>query len=459
MKQPIRGISVATFNKYHVQHGSTGELLFPYDDRRNKQLAALKQRFAPFAPNADKVMPILGSMSNTSLFGHGAVSSPVLILCFGEFDAMSAHEMTGYAAECAVDDIHALMHVSNNLAAFEEFKQIYIVPDNDEMGKKALNDMLEILDLEKVKVVTLPDNVKDVNDMLVQNREAEFKKCLWAGVVPQLPFLRVMEDVTAETLKLLDNVDNFCGYPTGIYELDRALYGGIRPGELLVIGGKSSMGKSSLARALAYRLSENRKVLFCGYEGRQTVDNLLFASLHYKVDIRDKVIRGKLPEARELIEAWGEVSTLTYVNTKVKDLASLLRNLKVAVRMKGFEVIVIDHLQYLINAIQHEGKYIKETQVYEDFMLSLHELTVEMNVAVILVTHVRRNLDSKGQEREEVDIEQFHGSSAIEKFADVCITISGERYNPNVRLKIAKNRLFGRSGDISLTYLQHGDYQ
>lgn len=435
-----------------------GALLFPYYDRRNKQLAAYHKRSAPFRPNADKVMPWEGNIQNISLFGEGAVSSKAAILCFGEFDAMSAHEMTGYSGLSPMNDDSALMHVNNNLASLEHYDVIYIVPDNDESGQQALNDVLELLDPTKVKVVKLPEDVKDVNDMLVAGREQEFKKCLWAGTAPQLTFVRDSEEVTNETLSLLEHLESFSGFPSGWTDLDNLLGGGpVRPGELLVIGGKTSMGKSSLARALAYRLRDH-KVLFCGYEGRQTMDNLAFASLHYKKDLKNMARRGELEEVKHYVNLWKEEGNIDMVNTKIKDLDSFLRNVKVACRMRGYKVVVLDHLQFLVNAMAGQGKYFKETQVIEDFMLRTHEAIVEMDIGFVLVSHVARNKDGQGVERKIVNIEEFHGSSAIEKYSDVAIAICGERYDPRVQLRVGKNRLFGMCGDVFLTYQPWGDY-
>jgi len=114
IKDTVRGIRPDIYERYHVVlESATGNICFPYNDRRNKQLKAYKLRKPPFAPNASKEMPYLGSFKNTSLFGYGAVSSKAAILCFGEFDAMSAHQMMGYAGISPINDDAAAGHCAH----------------------------------------------------------------------------------------------------------------------------------------------------------------------------------------------------------------------------------------------------------------------------------------------------------------------------------------------------------
>lgn len=459
IKDSIRGIRPEVYEKYHVVHESaTGNIAFPYNDRRNKQLKAYKIRKPPFAPNASKEMPILGTMKNTSLFGEGCVSSKVLLLCFGEFDAMSAHQMMGYTAMCPLNDDSAAGHCLRNLECFEKFEAIYVIPDNDKSGQETLEQLLDILPLEKLKIVRLPDSVKDVNDMLMQKREEEFKKCVWAATPPALKFLQTQEELSEATDKLLLDPMAFIGYETGWKEYDE-LVGGVRPGEVIVLGGKTSSGKSTLARAFAYRLSREVQTLFCGYEGRREIDNLAFASLHSKQPLIRMARANQMDKVKHYTDIWRKESAITYVDPKICDLDSYLRNLKIAVKMQGFKFVVMDHLHYMSNAMQAADKNgMNERQAIETFMLKLHEAVVDLNIAFILVSHVARNKDSKGVERTEVNVEEFHGSSAIEKYADVACVLFGERYNRSVTLRVGKNRLFGETGDIPLVYQPHGDF-
>ena len=456
----IRGISIGTYKKYHVVHDEKGNLLFPYDDRRNKQLKAYKTRLLPFSPNPEKVMPWIGSYKNTSLFGHGRVSSRVCILTFGEFDAMSAHQMTGYASECPINDDAAAGHINANLEGLLTFEVIYVVPDNDESGRETLEQILEVLPLEKLKIVRLPDDVKDVNDMLRLGRVEEFKKCLWAGTAPELQFIITPREIAERTDKLLDNPDAFVGFPTGIEAYDD-LVGGVRPGEIVVIGGKTSMGKSALARCLLYRL-RGKRVLWCGYEGRQEIDNMSFASQFHKRSIVDMAIEGKIEQVRPLVKEWNALSNIDFSYNRVESFKKYLVQLRQAVVMRGYRVIAIDHLHYMANTMQsHSERHMNEIEAIQTFMLQLHELAVEMDFGVLLVSHMARNKDSKGVERVETNIEDYHGSSAIEKYCDVGLAIFGEKYNPEVTVRVGKNRLLGRRGvgDIFLTYQQWGDYK
>jgi adenosyl cobinamide kinase/adenosyl cobinamide phosphate guanylyltransferase len=459
IREPLRGIKPEVYAKYHVVHESeTGSILFPYNDRRSKQLKCYKVRKAPFKSNPDKVMPLMGSPKNTSLFGYGAVSSKAAILCFGEFDAMSAHQIMGYAGISPLNDDSAAGHCLSNLPCFDDYEVVFVVPDNDKSGAETLEQLLDVLPLDKVKICKLPDDVKDVNDLLVQHREEEFKKALWAATAPQLKFLVHQSEVSKETQTLLEDPMAFIGYDTGLDAYDD-LVGGVRPGELLVLGGKTSSGKSSFARFLTYQMSHQVPTLFCGYEGRREIDNLGFASLHSQKPLIYMAKAKKFEEVKAYEDIWRKESTITYVDPKICDLKTYLRNLKIAVKMNGLKCVAMDHLHYMSNAMQASGSNIKETQAIETFMLQLHEAVVDLKIAFILVSHVARNKDSKGVERTEVNVEEFHGSSAIEKYADVAAVLFGERYNIETTLRVGKVRLFGRSGDVPLIFQPYGGYK
>jgi twinkle protein len=451
----IRGILPETFKKYQVVHDTSGSILFPYTDRRNKQLKAYKVRKAPFGPNPDKVMPWLGSYKSTALFGIGAVSSKALIICFGEFDALSAHQMTGYAAISPMNDDAAYNHILGNLDSLEGYSVIYVVPDNDKSGAETLDQVLNVLDLSVVKVVKLPLDVKDVNDMLMQGRGEEFKKVLWAGNPPNLKFIRSQATVTESTLKLMDNPSAFVGYSTGWEEYDD-IAGGVRPGEIVTVGARTSMGKSTFSRAMAHRLQEHG-VLFCGYEGRQDVDNILFASLEAQQPLLSMLRSGDAKQqamAKHWVKQWGEASQISWVNTDMSDLKSFLRGLATHVKISGQKIVVLDHLHYLVNSMPG----LQERQAIDTFMLRLHEAVVKLDVCAILVSHVSRNKDKAGKDRTDFNIGDYAGSSGIEKYSDVCVGLVGERYDPNVTITIEKNRLFGRRGEFNLAYQPWGDY-
>ena len=108
---------------------------------------------------------------------------------------------------------------------------------------------------------------------------------------------------------------------------------------------------------------------------------------------------------------------------------------------------MLDHLDYMVNT-----KKEKLHEAIEETVRRLHELAFSYNMHFVLICHPRQS----GQHGEEIGMHSLKGSSSIKQYADNIIILhrsarTDNTSDPNkVKIRIAKNRMFGTEG---ITYL------
>lgn len=202
-----------------------------------------------------------------------------------------------------------------------------------------------------------------------------------------------------------------CGYKS----LD-ALTLGLVPGELIVIGGATSEGKTALAVNMTSRIVRSGKtVLFVTLEmtKEQLTSRMLFVSNNFE-DVAAQLAYQKEDELN-----WQSIDGL--IGNAVKEL--------------GVELVVIDHLHYFTRELE---------QVAEDLGRITKEIKKNAQrheIPVILISHVR-----KTQKGERATIDDLRGSSYIAQDADIVLMVGRDKEFPNkIGVSCEKNRNRGIS--------------
>ena len=115
--------------------------------------------------------------------------------------------------------------------------------DNDNLGKKKSIEVADLLSPGKAKILTLPDEFKDANDMLRNNRRDAYKSSWWNAKAYTPAGVLNISEMKKEyfTRKEMESIP----YPW--QGLNDKLYG-LRQGELVTLTGGTGLGKSSVDR-------------------------------------------------------------------------------------------------------------------------------------------------------------------------------------------------------------------
>ena len=246
------------------------------------------------------------------------------------------------------------------------------------------------------------------------------------------------------------------GTPTGIYDLDEMLDGGINPGNLVVIGARPSVGKSAIGLCMALHIAQTKTVGFISMEmSREEIADRQIAVLshvplsHIKRPNKgleyDRVVDG-IERSKALKLYVVERGGLNILQVKAK--AKALK------RAHGLEVLVLDYIGLM------SGLDPKASRAYqiEEISRGLKTMAKELGIAIICLAQVNRGAAEKGNT--PPSLHELRDSGAIEQDADVVMFLHrpivanpalGNEWHHYALLRVAKNRQ-GRVGDVNLFY-------
>ena len=276
-------------------------------------------------------------------------------------------------------------------------------------------------------------------------------------------FQKVIAEVVRSLEERGQNPGTVTGLPTGFTDLDK-LTTGLHGGELVIIAGRPSMGKTALAMNIAEScaLKEEKSVAIFSMEmGSEQIATRLLGSVA-KVN-QNKMRTGELDENdwSEIADALGKLNEAPLFI----DEGSALNSYELRARARrlhrstegGLGLIIVDYIQ-LMSPLGNIGEN-RATEISE-ISRSLKSLAKELNVPVIALSQLNRNVDSRPDKRPQMS--DLRESGAIEQDADVIMFIYREEvYSPETLDKgiadiiLAKQRS-GPIGDVRLTFV--GEY-
>jgi replicative DNA helicase len=264
------------------------------------------------------------------------------------------------------------------------------------------------------------------------------------------PLSRLMQrvDAVADGAPALDTVR------TGFPSLDAILGGGVRKGDLLVLGGEVGSGKSALLLAVALRMAQDgARVSF--FSGEMTVDRLLERCLAIEGRVRvDEVRKGALNVSGRASIGAAAVrlrdNTPAFAIIARGGVPSLRDTLCRAEELPS--VVFVDSL----SALAEDGRVIDEAVA--DAIRQLKAMALELNVAIIATSQVPGLEGARRDRRPTID--DFGALGAVRQHADVVLAIYREEmHDPNsgiegaTELLVRKNRN-GATGYVDLYFYQ-----
>ena len=258
-----------------------------------------------------------------------------------------------------------------------------------------------------------------------------------------------------------DNPSDITGVPTGYHDLD-AKTSGLQPGDLLIVAGRPSMGKTSfalnMAEHVAIEVGLPVAVFSMEMGGAQLAMRML--SSVGKLDAH-RVRTGRLndDEWSRLSFALGKMHEAPlYIDETPAlnpiDLRARARRLHRQCGKLG--LIVIDYLQLMSSAGQGENRATEISEISR----SLKSLAKELNVPVMALSQLNRSLEQRPNKRPVMS--DLRESGAIEQDADVIMFIyRDEVYNPDTPDKGSAEIIIGKQrngpiGMVRLTFI--GEY-
>jgi len=312
--------------------------------------------------------------------------------------------------------------------------------DQDEVGKKAALECAALLSPRKAKIAKLP--LKDASEMVQAGRHAELIDAFWSakefapdGIINGED---LWEEVSVE--KHVHTVE----YP---YQGLNNKIGGCRLGEIVTVTAGSGLGKSQLTREFAYHLlNEGATIGYVALEesSKRTAQGLMSLHLGKPVHL-EEVPTEELREAFDATLGTGRV--FMYDHWGSTESENLLGKIRYLARGCGCQYIILDHISIVVSGIEGGD----ERRIIDNMMTNLRSLTEELNIGLIVVSHLRRPSGDKGHEEGQLtSLSQLRGSASIAQLSDIVIGLERNQQDAETSnvttVRILKNRWSGDTG-------------
>ncbi len=313
---------------------------------------------------------------------------------------------------------------------------------------------------------------------LLDEAEGKVFKIAEAGARGKQGFMELQPLLTqvVERIDMLfqrDNPSDITGIPTGFVDLDR-MTSGLQPGELVIVAGRPSMGKTAFSLNIAENVALDSGLPVAVFSMEMSGTQLVMRMMGSvgKLD-QHKVRTGRLQD-----DDW---QRLTYAVGKLNDAplyideSAALTALDLRARARRLHrqcgklgLIVIDYLQLMSGSSQGENRATEISEISR----SLKALAKELDVPVVALSQLNRSLEQRPNKRPVMS--DLRESGAIEQDADVILFIyRDEVYNPETPEKGISEIIIGKQrngpiGTVRLAFqgeytrfenLAHGSYQ
>tara|TARA_A100001015_G_scaffold107617_1_gene119352 strand:+ start:1273 stop:2640 length:1368 start_codon:yes stop_codon:yes gene_type:complete len=261
--------------------------------------------------------------------------------------------------------------------------------------------------------------------------------------------------------ELSQSGSNLVGYSTGFKDLNRDTQG-LQNGELIVVAGRPSMGKTSFAMNIAenFLLNEDIKGGVLVFSLEMPGESLTTRLLASHAKINQQKVRSASLNDEELKRFMASSSRLKELPLYIDD-SSLLSPMELRARARrvsrqegGLSLVVVDYLQLM----QLPGSTENRVNQISEISRSLKALAKELNIPVIALSQLNRGVEQRPNKRPMMA--DLRDSGAIEQDADVILFIyrdevynEGSEHGNKAEIIIGKQRN-GPIGTVNLSFLK-----
>ncbi len=253
-------------------------------------------------------------------------------------------------------------------------------------------------------------------------------------------FLRAVTDAVNVANAAYQRDGGLAGVSTGLVDMDKKL-GGLHRSDLLILAGRPSMGKTSLATNIAFNIAKayKRGLTPDGTEGAVDGGVVGFYSLEMSAEQlaarilseasevpSEQIRRGDMTEAefRRFVEAAKTLESCPlYIDDTpalpISQLAARARRLK---RTHGLDVLIVDYLQLVRPSSAKDSRVNEVSEITQ----GLKAIAKELDIPVVALSQLSRQVESRDDKRPQLS--DLRESGSIEQDADVVMFVFREEY-------------------------------
>ena len=410
-----RCISETTIKYAGIKEDDKGNIVFVYKNELGEHIT---NKYRPAKKiNKDKKQLKMWFESETNintlyLMDKADITRP-LVICEGEFDALSLIE-AGYKNAVSVPTgCKSTEWITTNWTWLEQFEEIVLWYDNDEAGKEGVNEVFNRLPNKTVKIV-YSDICNDINEILYKYGKLAVLKQLEKASIPLINGVKSTKQIStfniyeAETIQL------------GIRKMDDRIVG-IPLGSLNVITGRTGEGKSTILNQffIGESIKQGYKVfLFSGELTESNAKGWLLDTLANEDDLLEftnkKGIKYKKLSSNAVERMDNYLEDKFYLYTEEDySIKSIIAKMEIMAKRYGVKVFCIDNLMVTENDEKEELR--NQTEIVK----MLKSFAKKYNCIVHLVAHPRKaSIGQIGLDKSDIS-----GSANITNLADYVMLV------------------------------------
>lgn len=277
---------------------------------------------------------------------------------------------------------------------------------------------------------------------------------------PRDDWVSAYEGMTQHTQVLEDRANGkITAWSTGLTDLDDYLEGGFRPGELVIVGARPSMGKTALSMTVGLSMSRDYSVAMLSMEmpHNEVRDRMTAILGGVSLSSVKRPDRGDGLQWDRVVDGIERAKHLRFFvsdqgGLNINQVRSKARNIK---RLHGLNVLIVDYIGLMT------GLDARQPRAYqlEEVSRGLKTLAKELEISVLCLAQVNRKVEERIDANPQLS--DLRDSGAIEQDADIVIFVHrpiqakpdlGPDWKYFAKVTIAKQRN-GRCGAFSLSYV------
>ena len=459
------GSNIGTFNTYPslaITSRQISKEVVQYFGVKTHQYKDKPAHFYPYGDDCYKirVLPkeflIYGNQGHgmSSLFGQREFNTggKMLVITEGEIDALSVAQASFETNSgkiwpvVSIPSANQLKLLLDNRNWVRSFQTIVLWFDNDDAGKKAIQQAAKIIGFDKTKVVSC--NLKDANDLLIKEGSRAVNTAIWnasaynpAGIVSgESIWEQYIERQNTESIP----------YPQCMNGLNEKLKR-IRHGEITLFSSGTGSGKSTVIKEIILELLrvQDNKIGLVSLEESigDTAEKFIAMELRQPVSqVKNKV---QLKAERSAFERVFKSEKLVLLDHQgsVGD-SSLLDKIEYMALM-GCKHIVLDHITI---AVSEGSEGLAGNEAVDKVMSDLLKLVKKHNIWLGLISHLRKSGGKAFEEGNMASIDDVKGSGSIKQISFDIIAFSRnliaevEEERNKIKFTVLKSRFTGLTG-------------
>ena len=244
------------------------------------------------------------------------------------------------------------------------------------------------------------------------------------------------DDAMKQTIEMASaaykNEGGIVGVPTGLRDLDDKL-GGLHQSDLIIIAGRPSMGKTSLATNIAFNAAKNiqdngkkSSVAFFSLEMSSEQLSTRIISEQARIGSND-IRRGRISDEQfdQFLETSKNISELPLFidETPAISIAAMSNRARRIKRLHGLDLIVVDYIQLMKGLFNNKDGRVQEiSQITQ----GLKAIAKELGVPVLALSQLSRQVEQRDDHKPQ--LADLRESGSIEQDADVVMFVYREGY-------------------------------